>query len=129
MPRHFIDTRLFEPIGPYSHVVRSGSQVFVSGTPGVDPTTGELAGNTAQAQALQALRNVIACVEAAGGGEADICSVQINLLRVEDFAAMNRAYEALFQPPYPARTVIGVAALPKAGALLTVSAVAVLGKD
>lgn len=129
MPRQPVDVRLFEPIGPYSHVVRSGTQVSVSGTPGVDPATGVLAGDTAQAQALQALRNVIACVEAAGGSEADICSVQVNLLRVEDFAAMNRAYEALFSQPYPARTVIGVAALPKAGALLTVGAVAVLGKD
>lgn len=126
MPREPVDTRLFEPIGPYSHVVRSGTQVFVSGTPGVDPATGELAGDTAHAQARQALRNVVACVEAAGGSEADICAVQVNLLRVEDFTAMNLAYEAVFNRPYPARTVIGVAGLPKPGALLTVSAVAVL---
>lgn len=126
MPREFIECDLFPPIGPYSHAVRSGSQVFVSGTPGVDPKTGELAGDSAYAQSVQAIRNVIDCILAAGGSEADIVSVQINLVHVEDFSEMNRAYSELFSKPFPARTVIGIAALPKPGARLTINAMAVL---
>ena len=53
--------------------------------------------------------------------------VQVNLVDVADFAEMNRAYAEYFSKPYPARTVIGIAALPKPGARLTLNAVAVLG--
>lgn len=126
MAREFIECRLFEPIGPYSHAVKSGNLIFVSGTPGVDPKTGELAGDTAYAQAGQAIRNVIDCVVAAGGSEGDITAVQVNLVHVEDFAEMNRAYAEHFSEPFPARTVIGIAALPKPGARLTINAMAVL---
>ena len=129
MPREQVPSHLFQPIGPYSHAVCMGDQVFVSGTPGVDPLTGQLAGETAYAQAHQALRNVLACVEAAGGGEQDIATVQVHLVNVDDFAEMNRAYVELFSEPYPARTVMGIAALPKPGALLTVSAIAVVAES
>jgi 2-iminobutanoate/2-iminopropanoate deaminase len=100
--------------------------VFVSGTPGVDPETGEMAGTTAYIQAAQAIRNVIACVVAAGGSEEDITAVQVNLIHVDDFTEMNRAYAEYFSEPFPARTVIGIAALPKPGARLTINAMAVL---
>ena len=59
------------------------------------------------------------------GGDIDIAHVQVNLVNVADFAEMNRAYAEHFTQPYPARTVIGIAALPKPGALLTLNAVAV----
>ncbi len=126
MPRARVETTLFDPIGPYSHAVRAGNQVFVSGTPGVDPATGQLAGPAAYEQAAQAIRNVLALVADAGGMERDIVHVQVNLVDVADFADMNRAYAEHFTQPYPARTVIGIAALPKPGARLTLNAVAVL---
>jgi 2-iminobutanoate/2-iminopropanoate deaminase len=126
MPREFIECSPFRPIGPYSHAVKSGNMVFVSGTPGVDPETGEMAGTTAYIQAAQAIRNVIACVVAAGGTEEDITAVQVNLVHVDDFTEMNRAYAEYFSEPFPARTVIGIAALPKPGARLTINAMAVL---
>ncbi len=126
MPRDLVASALFEPIGPYSHAVRVGNQVFVSGTPGVDPATGQLAGAAAYEQTAQAVRNVLALVAAAGGTERDIVHVQVNLVDVADFAEMNRAYAEHFSTPYPARTVIGIAALPKPGARLTLNAVAVL---
>jgi len=126
MPRELVECDLFQPIGPYSHVVKSGNLIFVSGTPGVDPKSGELAGVTAYEQAAQAIRNVIDCIVAAGGSEADITSVQVNLVHVDDFTEMNRAYSALFTEPFPARTVIGIDALPKPGARLTINAMAVL---
>ena len=126
MPRDLVASALFEPIGPHSHAVRVGNQVFVSGTPGVDPATGQLAGAAAYEQTAQAVRNVLALVAAAGGTERDIVHVQVNLVDVADFAEMNRAYAEHFSTPYPARTVIGIAALPKPGARLTLNAVAVL---
>ena len=125
MSRSLIDSSLFDPIGPYSHAVRAGHQVFVSGTPGVDPATGQLAGPAVYEQTVQAIRNVLALVAAAGATERDIAHVQVNLVNVADFAEMNRAYAEHFTQPYPARTVIGIAALPKPGALLTLNAVAV----
>ena len=126
MARTLVDTTLFDPIGPYSHAVRAGNQLFVSGTPGVDPATGQLAGPAVYEQTAQAVRNVLALVAAAGGTERDIVHVQVNLVDVADFADMNRAYAEHFSTPYPARTVIGIAALPKPGARLTLNAVAVL---
>jgi 2-iminobutanoate/2-iminopropanoate deaminase len=128
VPRAPVDSRLYDPLGPYSHAVRVGNQLFVSGTAGVDPATGKLAGDSAYDQAGQAIRNVLALVEAAGGGERDVVSVTVNLVNMNDFPEMNRAYAELFSKPYPARTVIGVSSVPKAGALLTINLTAVLGK-
>jgi len=126
MPRLAVPSKLFEPIGPYSHAVVAGGQVFISGTPGVDPKTGLFPGTDAYSQTRQTLRNIRAMLEAAGASLDDVVHVQVNLANVNDFPEMNRAYAEFFAEPYPARTVIGVAALPKPGALLTLSAVAVL---
>ena len=124
MPRTRVELNLYEPIGPYSHAVISEGQVFISGTAGVDPNTGALAGADAYAQTRQVLENIQAILNAAGSTFDDIVHVQVNLLKVADFSEMNRAYAEFFSEPYPARTVIGVAELPKPGALLTMNAVA-----
>jgi endoribonuclease L-PSP, putative len=116
---------LYEPIGPYSHAVIAGGQLFISGTAGVDPESGALAGADAYAQTRQVLRNIQSILGAAGATLDDIAYIQVNLLNMEDFAEMNRAYAEFFSEPYPARTVLGVSALPKPGALLTMNAVAV----
>jgi 2-iminobutanoate/2-iminopropanoate deaminase len=115
---------LYEPIGPYSHAVVAGGQILISGTAGVDPTTGALAGEDAYAQTRQVLRNIRSILDAAGATLDDITHIQVNLLHMADFSEMNRAYAEFFSEPYPARTVLGVAALPKPGALLTMNAVA-----
>lgn len=129
MPRSPVPTKLFQPIGPYNHAVVANGQVFISGTPGVDSSTGLLAGTDAYSQTRQALINIKVMLEAAGASLNDVVHVQVNLINVADFAEMNRAYAELFVEPYPARTVIGIAALPKAGALLTINATAVLARD
>ncbi len=126
MPRALIQSDLFEPIGPYSHAVKAGNQVFISGTPGVNPANGQLAGPYAYEQTRQVLTNIQDLLHAAGATLDDIVHIQVNLVDVSDFAEMNRAYAEFFSEPYPARTVIGIAALPKPGALLTMNAVAVL---
>ncbi|WP_028103297.1 RidA family protein [Pseudoduganella violaceinigra] len=125
MPRTLVETNLFPPIGPYSHVVKAGGQVFISGTPGVDPGTGQLAGPDAYTQTRQTLKNIAAMLASADAGLDDVVHVQVNMVDVAEFAEMNRAYAELFAEPYPARTVIGVAALPKPGARLTMNVIAV----
>lgn len=126
MPRSLVPSNLFPPIGPYSHAVTAGGQVFISGTPGVDPATGQLAGDDAYSQTLQILKNFQTMLAAAEATLDDLVHVQVNLVNVADFAEMNRAYASFFDPPYPARTVVAIAALPKPGALLTMNAVGVL---
>lgn len=126
MPRSFVEANLFPPIGPYSHVVKAGGQVFISATPGVDPATGQFAGPDAYSQTRQTLKNVQAMLAAADASLDDVVHVQVNMVDVAEFAEMNRAYAEMFAEPYPARTVIGVAALPKQGARLTMNVIAVL---
>jgi len=125
MPRSRVQLELYEPIGPYSHAVIGGGQLFISGTAGLDPNTGALAGADAYAQTRQVLRNIQSIFGAGGATLDDIVHIQVNLLNMADFSEMNRAYAEFFSEPYPARTVLGVSALPKPGALLTMNAVAV----
>jgi len=58
MPRSRVQLELYEPIGPYSHAVVAGGQLFISGTAGVDPNTCALAGEDAHAQTQQVLKNI-----------------------------------------------------------------------
>jgi len=128
MPRTLVPSSLFAPIGPYSHAVTAHGHVYISGTPGVDPGTGQLAGQDAYSQTHQILKNFQSMLAAAGASLNDLVHVQVNLVDVADFAEMNRAYAECLAEPYPARTVIGVGALPKPGARLTMNAMAVLEK-
>ena len=127
MPRSRVPVSLYEPIGPYSHAIAAGGQVFISGTAGVDPDTGALAGEDAYAQTRQVLRNIQSILVAAGVTLEDVVYLQVNLRNMTDYSEMNRAYAEFFSEPYPARTVVGVAALPKEGSLLTMNAVAIRG--
>ncbi len=101
-------------IGPYSQAVRAQGFLFCSGQLGMDPETGEFAGDTA-AQADRALRNVRAVVEAAGAGMRDVVRTTIYLVDMAEFAAVNEVYARHFEPPYPARSTVAVAALPRGG--------------
>ncbi|HEX5013277.1 MAG TPA: Rid family hydrolase [Candidatus Limnocylindrales bacterium] len=117
------------PIGPYSHVARVGSWITIGGTAGVDPATGELAGDDAASQTRQILRNFAVMLEAAGSDLGHVVHVDVYLLDITDFASMNEAYIeafAAFGDHRPARTAIGVAALPKAGAVVTMGLTAVV---
>jgi len=125
MPRSRVELELYKPIGPYSHAVVAGGQIFISATAGIDPTTGSLAGEDIYSQTQQVLRNIQSILAAAGATFDDIAHLQVHLLDMADFSEMNRAYAEFFSEPYPARTVLEVSALPKSGALLTMNAVAV----
>jgi 2-iminobutanoate/2-iminopropanoate deaminase len=112
-------------IGPYSQAIRVGRTVYVSGEVGIDPMTGQFAGVTIGPQTDQVLKNVAAILAAAGLTLDNVVATTVYLLNVNDFTAMNAAYGTHFTNPPPARATIQVAALPKPGALVEISAIAV----
>ncbi|MBF0285335.1 MAG: RidA family protein [Magnetococcales bacterium] len=109
-------------IGPYSQAVRVGELLFVSGQIPVDPATGELVEGDAAAQAQQVLRNLESVVTAAGGSLSQVMRSGMFLVDLADFQAVNQVYSSYFHPPYPARSTVQVAALPK-GARVEIEAV------
>lgn len=113
------------PIGPYNHVARTGSFVFIGGTAGVDPATGRLAGHDVASQTRQILRSFAVMLESAGSDLAHVLHVNVFLLRMTDFEHMNQAYAEGMGEHRPARTVVAVEELPKAGVLLTMNLTAV----
>ena len=118
MPRQsFTSDRIGPPVGPFSQAVQgAGDAVYLSGQVGHDPATGRLAEGVA-AQTEQAFRNLSAVLEAAGRTLDDVVRVGVYLADMGDFAAMNEVYARWFEQPYPARTTIGVAALPLGAAV------------
>lgn len=101
-------------IGPYSQAVRTGGLVFCSGQLGIDPATGKLAGDTVEAQAEQAARNVEAVLIAAGLSLEDVVKTTCLLADIADFAAFNAVYAKYFVSK-PARSCFAVKALPSGG--------------
>lgn len=101
-------------IGPYSQAVRAGNTVYLSGQTPIDPATGELVAGDIQAQARRAFDNLKAVCEAAGGSFDDIVRVGLYLTDLGQFAQVNAVMAEYFSQPYPARSTIGVASLPKA---------------
>jgi 2-iminobutanoate/2-iminopropanoate deaminase len=112
---------LARPKAPYSPVIVSGEYVFTAGQVGFDER-GDLVPGAIAEQTRQALRNVRACLAAAGCAMEDVVKVTAFLVDLGDFAAYNEAYEEFFTEPYPARTTVG-AMLP-AGLLVEIEAVA-----
>ncbi len=103
MPRQIITTTNAPASPLYSQGVKAGSYVFVSGTPGIDPTTGGLAGDTIQAQTRQALTNCEAILQAGGASLDDVVEVGVLLTSPNDFAGMNEEYASWFPAGPPTR--------------------------
>jgi reactive intermediate/imine deaminase len=123
MPRSPIQTdRAPAAIGPYSQAVRAGATVYLSGQIPLDPATGELVEGDIATQARRAFDNLRAVCEAAGGSLADVQRLGLYLVDLSEFAAVNAVMAEYFAAPYPARSTIGVSALPK-GARFEVDAV------
>jgi len=112
-------------IGPYSHAVRSGGLLFISGQIPLDPSTGELVGDSPGDQARRCLENLRAVCAAAGASLADAVRVTVYLTDMGAFGEVNDAYATFFETDPPARVAIGVAALPK-GAQVEIDAVVAL---
>ena len=99
-------------VGPYSHGVASDPFVFLSGQTPLDPESGELVGGGVGAQTAQCFANLFAVLADDGLDGDDVVKVNVYLTDMDDFAAMNEIYEQQFAQPFPARTTVGVAALP-----------------
>ena len=109
-------------IGPYSQALDLGDLVFVSGQIPVDPATGKMAA-TVEAQAAQSLANLQAILAAAGLGMENVVKTVVFLSDLGDFAAVNAVYEKAFRAPFPARSCVQVAGIPK-GARLEIECIA-----
>ena len=99
-------------IGPYSQAMRAGPWLMTAGQIGLDPASGEL-GTGVEAQARQVMLNLAAILEAAGLGFEHVVKTTIYLASMDDFGSVNEIYGAHFQPPYPARSTVEAAGLPK----------------
>lgn len=99
-------------IGPYSQAQIVGDLVFASGQIPVDPATG-LIPSGVEAQAHQAFRNVAALLAAAGSDISKVVKTTVFIKNMDDFAAINAIYAQYFTEPYPARSCVEVARLPK----------------
>lgn len=111
-------------LGPYSAGIAAGNLAFLSGQLGLDPSTGELADGVV-AQAEQALKNIEALLTAAGATFGNVVKTTVFLADIADFDAVNEAYAARFTEPYPARSAVQLAALPK-GALVEIECIVAL---
>ena len=126
MPRQPIHTdRAPAAIGPYSQAVRQGDTVYLSGQIPLDPNSGLLVEGDIDAQARRAFDNLRAVCEAAGGSLDDVVRLGLYLTDLSQFSAVNAVMSDYFDAPYPARSTIGVASLPR-GAQFEVDAVLVL---
>jgi len=105
MPRTIISTANAPSSLMYSQAVKAGSQVFVSGTVGIDPSTGTLVGESIQQQTRQALTNCQAILEAAGATLDDVTEVGVLLTDPADFAGLNEEYARWFPADPPTRYV------------------------
>jgi len=109
-------------IGTYSQAIRSGSLVFLSGQIPLDPATMALCAPDARAQIAQVFDNLEAVISAAGGELRHIVKLSVFLTDLAHFPLVNELMAERFKPPYPARSAIGVAALPR-GVLVEMDAI------
>ncbi len=106
------------PTAAYSHAVRAGEYLFVTGQLGVDPSSNALVPGGTVAQTHQVMRNLQAVLAGAGTTLARAVMVRIYLTAFADYAAVNAAYASYFAPgKLPARTTVGVTALALGGAV------------
>jgi 2-iminobutanoate/2-iminopropanoate deaminase len=100
-------------IGPYSAGVRVGNLLFLSGSVPLDPVTGQLVDGDITAQAVRVFENMGALLQAAGTDFAHVVKTTVFLADMNEFAAMNAVYATYFSAPYPARSTVQVARLPR----------------
>ena len=110
-------------IGPYSQGLDLGNLVFVSGQIPLNPATGTMA-ETIEEQAAQSLSNLKNILAADGLTMQNVVKTTIFLADLADFAVVNGIYESFFTAPYPARSCVQVAAIPK-GAKIEIECIAV----
>jgi 2-iminobutanoate/2-iminopropanoate deaminase len=113
-------------IGPYSAALRAGNLLFVSGQIPLN-AVGDLEPGDITAQTRRVLDNVGALLAVAGLSLADVVRTTVFLADMNDFAAMNGVYQTYFSPPFPARSTVQVARLPR-DARIEIDAIAIFGE-
>ncbi|MGE5294946.1 MAG: RidA family protein [Solirubrobacterales bacterium] len=111
-------------IGPYSQAVAEGQLLFTSGQIPIDPATGELRNSDIAAASRQVLTNLRAVLVACGADLNTVVKTTVFLKNMKDFQAFNAVYSEFFKEPFPARSCVQIAALPK-DSLVEIEAVAV----
>ena len=109
-------------IGPYVQATKLGEMLFTSGVIPVNPATGEIP-STVEEQARQAFSSLKALVEASGSSIEKVVKTTLFIKNMDDFAKINAIYAEVFTEPYPCRSCVEVARLPK-DVLLEIEAVA-----
>ncbi|MHC1712407.1 MAG: RidA family protein [Solidesulfovibrio sp.] len=100
-------------IGPYSLGVWAGDLLFISGQTPIDPVTGTVVAGTVVEQAHQTIKNVRTILEAAGLCLDKVVKATLFIKDMNDFAKINEVYASYFIPPFPARSCVEVARLPR----------------
>lgn len=111
-------------IGPYSQAIAYGNLFYTSGQMGMDPATGKLCEGL-EAQTRMALENLKAVLTEAGSDFSKVLKSLVFITDMANFAMVNSIYEEYFPAPFPARSCVAVAELPK-GALVEIEVVAAL---
>src|SRR5437016_5176819 len=105
-------SELAPPVGPFSQAVKIDGFLFFSGQVAQDPATGKVVEGGIVPETERVFRNLSAVLKAAGKSFDDVVRAGVYLTNMSDYVALNGIYAKHFSQPFPARTVIGVAALP-----------------
>jgi 2-iminobutanoate/2-iminopropanoate deaminase len=124
LPEEVVESARVPRIGPYSQAVRVGDLVFTAGQPGIDPATGQVAGETFEAQARQAFANLRAVLEDAGSRMERVVKVTCYVADAGAFGTLNALFEECFPGSPPVRST-PVISLPR-GLLFSIDAIAVV---
>ena len=100
-------------IGPYSQAIEVNGMIYTSGMIPIDPSTGELVTGSVEAQAEQAISNLEALLAASGSSIEKVVKTVVFISNMDDFGKINEVYAKHFKEPYPARSGVQVARLPK----------------
>ena len=100
-------------IGPYSQAIEVNGMIYTSGMIPTDPSTGELVTGSVEAQAEQAISNLEALLAASGSSIEKAVKTVVFISNMDDFGKINEVYAKHFKEPYPARSCVQVARLPK----------------
>ena len=115
-----------EAIGAYSQAIKVGQTVFISGQIPLEPGTMNIVDEDIRAQTHRVFNNLAAVAREGGGNLDDVVKLTVFLTDLSHFAVVNEVMTEHFNPPYPARAAVGVAALPK-GVPIEIDAIVHLG--
>ena len=123
MKEPIVTTAAPAALGPYSQAIAAGETLYCAGQIPLDPATGELVGHDAATQTRRVLENLHAVLAANNMGFEHVLKTTVFMTNLGDFGAMNAVYSDFFPAPYPARSTVQVAALPR-GAQVEIEAIA-----